>query len=194
MKNIRIKKKTVPLFRVILIVSGVFAILWLVWTWIDINYLPSTTPGLPLSSKEQSLPVSLYFIAENGVSLEPENRMISLIDQSFSEKIKKTIEALIAGPEDRRKYRVIPADTKLLDLFIDEKSNLYLNFSREFKGESASSFYSEYLFENAIAGTVKKNFRDIKAIQLLVEGQRDEDLFGHLNAAKAFTLDETVIR
>ena len=130
---------------------------------------------------------TLYFFDINSLRLAGEERELDL-SPDVNERLKQTITALL-GDSISGLYQTIPAGTVLYEVYVDEQSTAYLDFSHHLKDEHIGGTTSESLTIAAILRTVRMNFADeIRKVQILVEGLETDTIGGHIDISKPFSL------
>lgn len=129
--------------------------------------------------------VALFFVNSDGTSLVTVEKEIPA-DITLIEQIKTTIQALLDEPPPGF-ITSLPERTKLQSLFIDTKGNSYLDFSREIQQNHIGGLTAELLTIGSIVNTLLFNFKELKGVQILVEGSEIETLAGHIDCTKPFS-------
>ncbi|MEW6522941.1 MAG: GerMN domain-containing protein [Bacillota bacterium] len=131
---------------------------------------PPTQPTAP-QVKEQ---VTLYFAGPDADKVMPEVREV-VVEGTLAETI---VNELINGPTVAGLGRTIPAEARLLELTIEDKV-AYVNFSRELQtkhwGGSTGDIMTIYSVVTSLTA-----WEDIESVQFLLEGKKEEAIFGHL--------------
>lgn len=133
-------------------------------------------------SKDRGERHVLYFQSLDDSKLYTEVRYISEYtkNQELSVSVKQFLEELLLGPVSHRFMDVYEPGTKLLSCYV-ENDTLYVNLSMDalFPSSTTSDFdmASELLVYN-----VEKNFREIKQVELFVEGNNIVVEFKHRKA------------
>ncbi len=130
----------------------------------------------PAPKRVETREINLYFSNGDGRVLGTEKRKIP--KGTLKSEIVEVVKGLIAGPKSRLMSN-IPHGARLLGVkikngvaFIDFSSGVAENHPGGSSGE-LQTIYS-------IVNTVTLNFRDIKAVQILIEGERRGTLAGHI--------------
>ena len=130
---------------------------------------------------------TLFFFDTNSLRLAGEERELDL-SQDVTERLKQTITQLLSDSISGL-YQTIPKGTLLYEVYIDEQSTAYLDFSRHLKDEHIRGTTSEALTIAAILRTVKMNFpEEIRKVQILVEGLETDTIGGHVDISKPLSL------
>ena len=130
---------------------------------------------------------TLFFFDINSLRLAGEERELDL-SQDVVERLKQTITALLSDSVSGL-YQTIPKGTLLHEVYVDEQSTAYLDFSHHLKDGHIGSTTSEALTVAAILRTVKVNFPDdIRKVQILIEGLETDTIGGHVDISKPLRL------
>ena len=130
---------------------------------------------------------TLFFFDTNSLRLAGEERKLEL-SQDVTERLKQTITELLTDSISGL-YQTIPKGTQLYEVFVDEQSTAYLDFSHHLKDDHIGGTTSEALTVAAILRTVKVNFPDeIRKVQILIEGLETDTVGGHVDISKPLNL------
>ncbi len=149
---------------------------------------PPTPPVVISDSAEIQLQkCTLFFFDINSLRLAGEERELDL-SQDVNERLKQTITELL-GDSTSGLYQTIPTGTLLYEVYVDEQSTAYLDFSHHLKDEHIGGTTSEALTIAAILRTVRMNFADhIRKVQILIEGLETDTIGGHIDISKPLSL------
>lgn len=137
-------------------------------------------PGPPAETKL----ITLFFASEEDSLLHPETREVPA-SGSAAEEAKRVIEELIKGSE-RGYLSPFPPETRLRQLFITREGVAYVDFSRDIMDKHLSGSSAELATVYSIVNSLAFNFKPIKKVFILVEGEEKETLGGHISLSKAF--------
>ncbi len=155
---------------------------------------PDPTPVPPPSpivisepAQTQIQKCTLFFFDTNSLRLAGEERELEL-SQDVTERLKQTISELLSDSISGL-YQTIPQGTLLYEVYVDEQSTAYLDFSHHLKDEHIGGTTSEALTVAAILRTVKMNFpEEIRKVQILIEGLETDTIGGHVDISKPLNL------
>ena len=155
---------------------------------------PDPTPSPPPTpivisepAQTQLQKCTLFFFDTNSLRLAGEERELNL-SQDVYERLKQTITELLKDSTSGL-YQTIPRGTLLYEVYVDEQSTAYLDFSHHLKDEHIGGTTSEALTIAAILRTVKINFPDdIRKVQILIEGLETDTIGGHVDISKPLNL------
>lgn len=126
--------------------------------------------------------VVLFFLAEGDFLLHPEEREIPAHDETVIEA-KQTIVELIRGPLDGW-ISPVPEGTRLREMFISREGVAYVDFSRELRENHQSGTAAEMATVFAIVNSLTYNFKSIKRVSILIDGNERETLNGHVDLTR----------
>lgn len=150
---------------------------------------PPASPPVFISdpAESQLQKCTLFFFDINSLRLAGEDRELDL-SQDVNERLKQTITELL-GDSTSGLYQTIPTGTLLYEVYVDEQSTAYLDFSHHLKDEHIGGTTSEALTIAAILRTVRMNFAtDIRKVQILIEGLETDTIGGHIDISKPLSL------
>lgn len=145
------------------------------------KFFLSRPPVAPPPSPVQEAPkqlrdVVLYFSASDGSRLVPEGREIECLEEI--DCVRETVQALVDGPVGDL-VPVIPSHAVVRDIRIAE-GTATVDFSRELVADHPGGSLSELFTVYGLADTLASNFRNIRQVRILVEGEPVETLKGHV--------------
>lgn len=151
----------------------------------------SVPPPSPIvisqSAQTQLQKCTLFYFDTNSLRLAGEERELNL-SQDVTERLKQTITELLKDPISGL-YQTIPKGTLLYEVYVDEQSTAYLDFSHHLKDGHIGGTTSEALTVGAILRTVKMNFSaEIGKVQILIEGLETDTIGGHVDISKPLRL------
>ncbi|MGD8377273.1 MAG: GerMN domain-containing protein [Acidobacteriota bacterium] len=133
--------------------------------------------------------VLLFFPAEEGDLLVPEERVIFLT-ATVTSQVKQAVSEVLLGPneEDAGAVAAFPARTRLLAIFILPDGTAVVDLGSEATAiphGSAAELTAVY----AIVNTVAYNFPGLSRVRFLVEGEEVETLAGHVDLTRPLAAD-----
>lgn len=131
------------------------------------------------------LTATLYFPSPAGDYLVPEARDVRRLDD-LPLQVKAVVEELIRGPVGKSTPS-FPPGTRVKGVLVDTAGTAYVDFSRELQTEYPGGAWTETLTIYSLANTLATNFPDqIKAVQILVDGEQVPTLAGHIDTSRPF--------
>ena len=133
------------------------------------NVIEEYTPEQEITDEQlRQTNVTLYFYDISTGNLATEIRQIDS-KSLLQNPEKKLIEFLIEGPKDNNLSRLIPENTKLLNVEI-EKGILIINFSEDFiKEQNLELEQEEKIIESILKTVIQLN--EINGIKILINGE-----------------------
>jgi hypothetical protein len=105
------------------------------------------------------------------------------------QRSRQLLHALIADPPTPDQ-RTIPADTDLLGFYILPDGTAIADFSDALSNETPSGIFSERIAVNSIAKTLGSNVPGLRRLKILIHGQEEETLAGHIDLTGFFDLNQ----
>ena len=142
--------------------------------------VPSSTPPSTFGSKTPIVKeqvVLLYFGNDMGKLLVSEKGKVA--GAGLEEKLAKTIEALISGPDDTSLTDTMPAGTKLLSVKVKD-GTAYVDLSAGLADDHMGGSSGEILTVYSIVNTNVLNIDEIDSVQILIECEKRDTLAGHI--------------
>ena len=103
------------------------------------------------------------------------------------ERAKQLIDALIANPPSPAQ-RTLPTGATLLSFYILPDGTAIADFSDALASETPSGILSEWMAVNSIVQTLAANVPGITRLKILIHGQEEETLAGHVDISGFFDL------
>lgn len=166
------KRKKINMFLVIIILIIFVAVIGLI-VWKNKNrekklIIEEYTPQEEISYEQlRTTNIVLYYLNKNSMELGTEIRQID--SKELLEKPEnKLLELLMENPESEELKKLIPDNTKILDLKL-ESGILTINFS----GESISK-QEDDIFKLMVESIKKTTFQlnEINSLEILIEGEK----------------------
>lgn len=153
--------------------------------------IPQPKPQAKAPEPKATKKVTLFFPREDNDLLWPEVREI-LADASLIREAEQVIAELIKGSK-RGFLSALPVETKLWQLFLTRDGTAYVDFSREIMEKHPSGSSAEILTIYAIVDSLTFNFKTIKKVVILIDGEEKETFAGHISLEKPFLPDYSLI-
>ena len=153
--------------------------------------LPSRPPLPTSASSPDTYPplqqITLFFFQPESLELVGSTRELRLSNDKL-ERLKQVIGALLDPPPPTL-INTTPKGTLLSEVYLDEQSTAYLDFSGALSAAHIGGTTAELLTVRAILKTVQANFgEDIRHVQILIEGQEVDTIAGHVDVSKPLSL------
>ena len=153
--------------------------------------LPPQPPLPPAASSPNTSPpiqqIRLFFFQPDSHELVDFVHELRLSNDK-PERLKQIINALLEESPPTL-TNAIPKGTLLYEVYLDEQSTAYLDFSGALSAAHIGGTTAELLTVQAILRTVQSNFGgDIQNVQLLIEGQEVDTIAGHIDISMPLSL------
>lgn len=176
----KVKRYTLAALMVFCILAGgLLAYSYRVFLSTGMREGPESMPRkfLPKLAKVRT---HLYFLGPNHRFLKAEER--TLVQQDgVVERVRDIVYALIEGPEGDEYLPTVPAETRLLALYVTEDGIGYVDFDRAISEKHPGGSLSELFTIFSIVNTLALNIPEIEAVKILIEGREAETLAGHID-------------
>lgn len=151
----------------------------------------SSSASVQNTAEKQMKTVSLFFLREEDGLLVPEEREIAA-DASLVREAKEVISELIKGPRGDL-VSPLPPETKLGQLFITKDGTAYVDVSKDIVDYHPSGTAAEMSTVYTIVNSLTYNFKPIKKVFILIEGEERETLGGHISLDRPFLPDYSLV-
>lgn len=151
----------------------------------------SSSASVQNTAEKQMKTVSLFFLREEDGLLVPEEREIAA-DASLVREAKEVISELIKGPRGDL-VSPLPPETKLGQLFITKDGTAYVDVSKDIVDYHPSGTAAEMSSVYTIVNSLTYNFKPIKKVFILIEGEERETLGGHISLDRPFLPDYSLV-
>jgi spore germination protein GerM len=175
----------------------VLAALVVAFFWSSGNERLRKSDGRPFASEpaapsdRETKSVSLFFLREDDGLLVAEQREIAA-DASIVREAEAVITELIKGSRGEL-VSPLPPETKLSQLFITKEGTAYVDFSRDLIDNHPSGAAAEISTVYAVVNSLAYNFKSIKKVFILIDGEERETLAGHLSLDRPFSPNYSLI-
>ena len=159
---------------VILLIGGYFGIQYVKNKQKEITVEAEYVPQEEITQEqERQTIVSLYFSNKETNELNPEARLID-IKEIINNPYEKLINLLIEGPKNEKNKKIIPENTKINKIYLEEDcvvldvSTEFLNYEKENEKEKTN-----------LINSIKNTFiqlTEINQIKILIDGNENEEL------------------
>lgn len=112
------------------------------------------------------------------------------LSQEPVERLKQIVNALVNESADSLR-NAIPTGTLLHQVYLDDQSTAYLDFSHHLSDSHIGGTTAELLTVSVILQTIQTNFPEkITKVQILIEGQEVDTIAGHIDISQPLSLEE----
>ncbi len=135
---------------------------------------PAPPPGA-----ERRITATLYFISEDGMSLNGVQREVPF-SEPVAEQARRIVEAQLGAPPDPL-APVVPAGTAVRGLYLSDRGDAFVDLSEEARTRHTGGALDELFTVYAIVNAVTVNLPAISRVQILVNGREVDTLAGHVD-------------
>ncbi|MCC6502645.1 MAG: GerMN domain-containing protein [Deltaproteobacteria bacterium] len=142
-------------------------------------------------AKKEMKDITVFFSDEDGIYLKAEKQQVKkgALDMEAAE----AVQALINGPQDAKSGKTLPNGTKLLSVRIDGQVAI-VDLSPEVMTNHEGGSSGELQTIYSIVNTLALSFPEIKEVQILVAGNREETIAGHIDITTPLGPDRKIIK
>jgi spore germination protein GerM len=149
--------------------------------WYGRSAAKPAAAGAPTASSTagRRIKARLFYVDADGTRLSSVERDVSF-GEGTVEQARQLIEAQI-GAVAEPLVSAVPPGTKLRSLFVTERGEAFVDFSRELQTGHSGGSTDEMLTVYTIVDALTANLPAVTAVQLLVDGKQVETLAGHVD-------------
>jgi len=143
---------------------------------------PSARPAAAAANEAMAtrkIRATLFYVSEDGQRLVPIEREVPY-GEGLLEQAKRIVEAEI-GPAPTPLSSALPAGTKLRAVYVSERGDAFVDFSRELVTAHPGGSLNELLTVYSVVDALTANLPAVHAVQLLVDGRDVDTLAGHVD-------------
>jgi hypothetical protein len=140
---------------------------------------PTTSPAGTASIPERKITATLYFVAEDGLSLVGLKREVPF-GEAVVEQARHIVEAQL-GAAPAPLTAPVPAGTTLRALFLTERGDAFVDLSADVTAKHTGGSLDELFTVYAIVDALTVNLPAITRVQILVEGKEVDTIAGHVD-------------
>ena len=138
----------------------------------------ASTPAAP-AAPGRKIKARLFYVADDGLRLTGVERHVPF-GEGPADQAQQIIEAQIA-PVAEPLVSAVPPNTKLRAIFVTERGQAFVDFSRELVAGHSGGSMNELLTVYTVVDALTENLPAITSVQVLVEGRQVETLAGHVD-------------
>jgi len=149
-------------------------------------------PPSPIA-KEKNFSVNLYFGDANSDYLMPEPRTMILQEGAIANNVKKIIEELIKGPKSTL-IQTIPHGVTVRGIELKGNTRVVIDFSSELARNHPGGSLAEMQTIYSIVNSILLTIPSLTEVQILVDGQSQETLKGHIDLRAPLKANPSLIK
>ena len=141
----------------------------------------ASSAGAPTapSTAGRRIKAHLFYVDADGTRLSSVERDVAF-GEGTVEQARQIIEAQI-GPVAEPLVSAVPPGTRLRTLFVTDRGEAFVDFSRELLTGHSGGSTNELLTVYTVVDALTANLPAVTAVQLLVDGKQVETLAGHVD-------------
>jgi germination protein M len=149
------------------------------------------TPVAGGPAPNETKTVTLFFLREDDGLFLPEERKIPVAG-SIAREAESVLLELIKGSTNGLPS-ALPPETKILQVFLTKDGTAYADFSKDLAAAHPSGADAETSTVYVIVDSLAYNFKTIKKVVILIDGEERETLNGHITLDRALVPNYTLI-
>lgn len=140
---------------------------------------PTGPPATAATGAQRKITATLYYVAEDGMSLVPAQREIPF-GEPVVEQARFILEAQLA-PVQAPVASAVPAGTTLKAIYVTERGEAFVDLSSEITANHPGGALEELFTVYTIVNALTVNLPAITHVQILVGGKEADTLAGHVD-------------
>lgn len=167
--------------------------LWIVTTrlpgWLTAPESGTTSTSTSVTTggtvEPRRIQATLFYVSHDGTTLVPTNRDV-LYGATPAEQARRLVEAQVDAPPEGL-VSAIPPGTTVRAVFMTDAREAYVDLGGTIVTGHSGGSLDETLTVYAIVNAITANLPDVRAVQILVEGQEVDSLRGHVDLRAPLT-------
>ena len=147
----------------------------------------SAAPAVAPAPPGRKIKARLFYVTDDGTHLTGLERDIAYGEGPVAQA-REIITAQIS-PVTEPLVSAIPAGTQLRSLFITDRGDAYVDFSREVVSAHPGGVTTELLTIYTIVDALTENLPVVRSVRILVDGKEVDTLAGHVDLRRPFEKD-----
>ena len=144
----------------------------------------AAAPGAPAATPERKITATLYYVADDGLSLVGVAREVPFAE-AVADQARHIVEAqLTAAPP---LVSAIPPQTALRTVYMTDKGDAFVDLSSDVRSKHPGGALDELFTIYTIVDALTVNLPAIQRVQILVEGREVDTLAGHVDLRHPLT-------
>ena len=137
--------------------------------------------GVPAATSDETVAVKVFLPSDTGIMVVERRIQNNPLPVKMAEEMAaEYLKGLEGGLND----------TKLIGVYRDKRSIIYIDVSDEFRKNFSGDIRQEFELLKSLYQTITVNIPDTEDVRLLIDGKEVESLGGHFNAL--YPLGDTV--
>jgi spore germination protein GerM len=139
----------------------------------------SESPGTPAAADARKIHSTLYFVAEDGMSLVGVQREVPF-GESVLDQAQQIVTAQLA-PAPPPLISAIPAETTLRALYLTDRGDAFVDLSVDVRTKHTGGALDELFTVYSIVNALTTNLPAVQRVQILIDGKEVDTLAGHVD-------------
>ena len=153
---------------------------------------PTGPPTGGATSAERKITATLYYVAEDGMSLVPAQREVTF-GEPVVNQARLIVESQLAAVQPPL-VSAVPQGTRLRALFVTEQGEAFVDLSSEITTNHPGGALEELFTVYTIVNALTVNLPAITHVQILVDGKEADTLAGHVDLRQPLTKNLTWVK
>lgn len=148
----------------------------------------SESPPVSPQPTGETVEITLFFSDDQAMYLKPEQRSA---DKGTGTMAELLVSELIKGPDTKGLHRTIPEEARLISLEVAD-GVAFVNFSAEMKTRHWGGSTGERMTVQSVVHTLAQ-LPEIEKVQFLIEGQKEEAIWGHGYTGEPIAPEQNIV-
>ena len=140
---------------------------------------PVATASAPAAADARKITATLYFVAEDGMSLVGVQREVPFGESVLDQARQIVISQLAVAPDPL--VSAIPSETTLRALYLTERGDAFVDLSADVRTRHTGGALDELFTVYSLVNALTTNLPAVKRVQILIEGKEVDTLAGHVD-------------
>jgi spore germination protein GerM len=140
---------------------------------------PATGTAAAPSSDARKINATLYFVAEDGMSLVGVQREVPF-GESVLDQARQIVTAQLAVAPSPL-ISAIPVETTLRALYLTDRGDAFVDLSADVRSKHTGGALDELFTVYSIVNALTTNLPAVKRVQILIDGKEVDTLAGHVD-------------
>jgi hypothetical protein len=141
---------------------------------------PFVPPEAPLyAPTDPPMTVKIFFPARGSELVLATEDQVVFRSAELTNRAKQILQKVIDGPQSPALLASIPANTRVLEVFVDETGLAYVDFSSALETDHPGGMLNEQATIYSIVNSLIYNLPEIRQVKILIGGAERETLAGH---------------
>lgn len=157
----------------------VWLLFWAWPRWVSRDRSQAEQAAEAAAAAGRRITATLFYVAPDAQSLVSVPREVPY-GATATEQARYILDAQLQPPPPSH-YHALPDGTRVLGVFVSDTGEAFVDFSPEIAVNHRGGSLSELLTVYAIVNAITVSLPDVRAVQILIDGQEVESLAGHVD-------------